>query len=107
MSDTPKTESKALTAKQLRELVDVTPAAPRAGEDPNYHIAINGKTWLLPKGKTSKVPKYVAMAYEQAEAAKGTQNDTKAQLLSNTGSGLDLSAMTEAQVTQLKAMLGL
>lgn len=47
----------------MRELVPVTPPPPRSGEDPNYPIGINGKMWILPKGKTSQVPRYVAMAY--------------------------------------------
>lgn len=112
MSDTPKTEvaenkAAANAYKAMRELVEVTPAAPRAGEDPNYHIGINGKTWLLPKGKTSKVPKYVALAYEQAEKAKGQQLDTQNKLLQGAANGLDLSELSEDQIAQLKALLGL
>ena len=92
----------------MRELVPVTPPAPVAGEDPNYHIGINGKTWLLPRGKTSKVPRYVAMAYEQAEAAKGAQTESQAKLLENQSGGtMDLGKLTEEQVAQLKALLGL
>jgi hypothetical protein len=29
-------------------------------DDPNLLVSINCKNWLLPKGKSSKVPKYVA-----------------------------------------------
>lgn len=103
MSDTPKTKP---TAKELRELVEVTPPAPRNGEDSNYHIGINGKTWLLPRGKTSKVPQYVKMAYEQAEKARGAQIESAAKLLEkNSGGTIDLSKMTEAQIRQFKALL--
>lgn len=95
-------------AQHMRELVPVTPAAPRAGEDPNYPIGINGKMWLLPKGKTSMVPRYVAMAFNQAEAAKGTQLSSQAELLKKqNGNTVDLSSLTADQVAQLKAMLGL
>ena len=92
----------------MRELVPVTPAPPRSGEDPNYPIGINGKMWILPKGKTSQVPRYVAMAFNQAEAAKGTQLDSQAELLKRqSGNTVDLSQLTEDQVAQLKKLLGL
>lgn len=92
----------------MRELVSVTPAPPRMGEDPNYPIGINGKLWLLPKGKTSMVPRYVADAFNQAEAAKGTQIENQAQLLKQqSGPELDLSGLTAAQIAQLKQLLGI
>lgn len=92
----------------MRELVPVTPAPPRSGEDPNYPIGINGKMWLLPKGKTSMVPRYVAMAFNQAEAAKGTQLDSQAKLLEKqAGNAPDLSKLTKDQVAYLKKLLGL
>lgn len=92
----------------MRELVPVTPAPPRSGEDPNYPVGINGKMWILPKGKTSMVPRYVALAFNQAEAAKGTQLDSQAELLKRqSGNTVDLSQLTEDQVAQLKKLLGL
>lgn len=94
--------------RYMRELVSVTPAPPRMGEDPNYPIGINGKLWLLPKGKTSMVPRYVADAFNQAEAAKGTQIENQAKLLEHqSGNTLDLSAMTAEQIAQLKQLLGI
>lgn len=94
--------------RYMRELVAVTPAPPRMGEDPNYPIGINGKLWLLPKGKTSMVPRYVADAFNQAEAAKGTQIENQAQLLKQqSGPELDLSGLTAAQIAQLKQLLGI
>ena len=110
--ETPEPDTAVETAKKqfayMRELVPVTPAPPRSGEDPNYPIGINGKMWILPKGKTSQVPRYVAMAYNQAEAAKGTQLDSQAELLKRqSGNTVDLSQLTEDQVAQLKKLLGL
>lgn len=107
-----KPDTAAETAKKqfayMRELVPVTPAPPRSGEDPNYPIGINGKMWILPKGKTSQVPRYVAMAFNQAEAAKGAQLDSQAKLLEQqSGNTLDLNKLTEDQVAQLKKLLGL
>lgn len=45
---------------------------PRGGinEDPNFLICINGVTYLLPKGKKSSVPKYVAEEYYRSVAAQ-------------------------------------
>ena len=110
-SEAPKTEGAEAPKSQfayMRELVPVTPAPPRSGEDPNYPIGINGKLWILPKGKTSQVPRYVALAYNQAEAAKGAQLDSQAKLLEQqSGNTLDLNKLTEDQVAQLKKLLGL
>lgn len=101
-------EAKKEHFRFMRELVPVTPAPPRMGEDPNYPIGINGKLWLLPKGKTSMVPRYVADAFNQAEAARGTQIENQAKLLEHqSGNTLDLSAMTTEQIAQLKKMLGI
>ena len=101
-------EAKKEHFRYMRELVAVTPAPPRMGEDPNYPIGINGKLWLLPKGKTSMVPRYVADAFNQAEAAKGTQIENQAQLLKQqSGPELDLSGLTAAQIAQLKQLLGI
>lgn len=94
--------------QNLRELVEVSVPAPGAGEDPNYFLSINGKAWLLPRGKTSKVPRYVAMAYKQAEAAKGVQMESQSKLLEqHSGGTMDLSKLSEAQIQQLKALLGI
>ena len=101
-------EARKAHFRYMRELVAATPAPPRMGEDPNYPISINGKMWLLPKGKTSMVPRYVADAFNQAEAAKGTQIENQAQLLKQqSGPELDLSGLTAAQIAQLKQLLGI
>ncbi len=39
-------------------------------DEPNYFISINGKNFILPKGKTSKVPQYVKDEYDRAMRAK-------------------------------------
>ena len=39
-------------------------------EDPNVIISVNGKNYVLPKGKTSKVPDFVKYEYERAQRAK-------------------------------------
>ena len=47
----------------------VIPRGP-AFEDPNVIISVNGKNWVLPKGKTSKVPVCVKYEYDRAMRAK-------------------------------------
>ena len=41
-----------------------------ANDEPNLLIAVNGVNYLLPKGKTSKVPKYVADEYYRSRKAQ-------------------------------------
>ena len=41
-----------------------------ANDEPNYFISINGKNFILPKGKTSKVPPYVKDEYDRAMRAQ-------------------------------------
>ena len=55
--------------KRTDERVEIF--VPRAGEreDPNLQIAINGKTYLIPRGKKSLVPPAVAEEFERSERA--------------------------------------
>ena len=41
-----------------------------ANDEPNLFISVNGKNFLLPKGKTSKVPAYVKEEYERSMRAQ-------------------------------------
>lgn len=41
-----------------------------ASEDPNHYIVINGKRWILPRGKTSTVPSFVAEEYRRSLRAQ-------------------------------------
>lgn len=45
---------------------------PRAGakEDPNLFVSVNGKNFLFPKGKKSKVPRYIADEIRRSERAR-------------------------------------
>ena len=44
---------------------------PRGGdrEDPNLFVAVNGVNYLLPRGKKSMVPKFVAEEIQRSERA--------------------------------------
>lgn len=48
---------------------------PRPNEDPNEFIGINGKIYILPKGKTSMVPPEVKEEYDRAQRAKNKQHE--------------------------------
>ena len=39
-------------------------------DEPNVIIGVNGKNYVLPKGKTSKVPDFVKYEYERSIRAK-------------------------------------
>lgn len=41
-----------------------------ANDEPNQQIIVNGVTYLLPKGKTSKVPKHVAAEFQRSMKAQ-------------------------------------
>lgn len=57
---------------------------PRAGsmEDPNLFVGINGRIFILPKGKTSNVPKYVADEIRRSWAVEAKGEENKDELLS-------------------------
>jgi len=41
-----------------------------ASDDPNLFISLNGKNYLLPKGKSSRVPTEVKAEYERSQRAQ-------------------------------------
>lgn len=41
-----------------------------SGEEPNMFVCLNGRTWLLPRGKHSEVPRPVAEIIWQSEKAQ-------------------------------------
>lgn len=41
-----------------------------ANDEPNQLISVNGVNYLLPKGKTSKVPKAVAAEFQRSQKAQ-------------------------------------
>ncbi|MBR6744948.1 MAG: hypothetical protein IKM00_07030 [Clostridia bacterium] len=51
-----------------------------ANDDPNVFISINGKNYLLPKGKTSRVPPCVKDEFERSQRAQAAL-DAKSEAL--------------------------
>ena len=65
-----KPETVAETIPDPYELEEIF--IPRAGakEDPNLFVSVNGKNFLIPKGKKSKVPRYIADEIRRSEHAR-------------------------------------
>lgn len=75
------TEANTTKAEKKAELVDLFVPRAQGNEDPNMIISINGKTWLLPKGKTSKVPPMVKAEFDRAMRAAENYEQTRERLL--------------------------
>ena len=71
----------ATSTTNKEEYVDLFVPKGYAGDDPNLIIGINGKNFLLPKGKTSKVPAYVKDEYERSQKAQEAFDKTSETLL--------------------------
>lgn len=55
------------------------------GDEPNVFISHNGKNYLLPKGKTSRVPTFVKAEYERSQRAQEALDAKSAKLLEKAG----------------------
>lgn len=73
-----KTE-KTTAAKDER--VEITVPRGSANEEPNLLIAVNGVNYLLPRGKTSKVPKFIAEEFYRSQKAQQALDDHKDEML--------------------------
>lgn len=58
------------TAAPKDDKVDLFVPKGYANDEPNLLIAVNGVNYVLPKGKTSKVPKFVADEYYRSQKAQ-------------------------------------
>ena len=72
-------ENKASKAKDNR--VEVFVPKGYANDDPNFFISVNGVNYLLPKGKKSMVPDYVAEEFHRSQAAQERLDRTMEQML--------------------------
>ena len=69
----------ATTNKQDRE--DIFIPKGYANDDPNLFVSVNGKNYLLPKGKTSSVPSHVAAEIKGSLKAQEIQDENAEKLL--------------------------
>ena len=52
-----------------------------ANDDPNMFISINGVNYLLPRGKKSMVPDFVAEEFRRSQRAQDKLDETMEQML--------------------------
>lgn len=52
-------------AESKEKLATIRVPRGRSNEEPCLMIGINGRNWLLPRGKTSEVPDYVAEEFNR------------------------------------------
>ena len=64
------TEPKTTTKATEPKLVELFVPRGASVDEPNVIVSVNGKNWVLPKGKTSKVPAFVKYEYDRAIRAK-------------------------------------
>lgn len=67
------------TNKEERE--DIFIPKGYANDDPNLFVSVNGKNYLLPKGKTSNVPVHVAQEIKRSLKAQEIQDENNEKLL--------------------------
>lgn len=68
-------------ANATSKLVDLHIPRGYVNDEPNQIISVNGKNYVLPKGKTSKVPPHVKYEYDRAVRAQEKQDATVEKLL--------------------------
>jgi hypothetical protein len=67
-------------ATDNKDLVDVFIDRANGKEDPNLMVGVNGVNYLLPRGKTSKVPKVVYDEIMRSRKAQEKQDQTMSEL---------------------------
>lgn len=63
------------------KLVDLHIPRGYANDEPNFVISVNGKNYVLPKGKTSKVPPAVKYEYDRSVRAQEKLYETSEKML--------------------------
>lgn len=61
--------------KKAAERVEVFIPRGGANDDPNFFVGVNGTDYILPKGKTSKVPPEVKYEIDRAMKAQNMQDE--------------------------------
>ena len=67
---TENTEKKTKATTTADERVEIHVPKGYANDEPNLLISVNGVNYLLPKGKTSKVPKFIADEFYRSQKAQ-------------------------------------
>ena len=58
------------TEKTNADRVDIYIDRPVGNDEPNLFVSVNGVNYVLPKGKTSSVPRHVAAEIERSRKAQ-------------------------------------
>ncbi len=64
------------TANTTKKLEEVFIPKGNAQDEPNLFVSVNGKNYLLPKGKTSKVLPEVAYEIKRSQRAQERYDET-------------------------------
>ena len=70
MATTENATAEKATATKKEAYVDLFIPKGYANDEPNHFISSFGKNYILPKGKTSKVPPHVKYEYERSQRAQ-------------------------------------
>lgn len=68
------------TKEKTDNLVEVMIPRARGNNEANYFVAVNGVSYLLPRGKKSKVPEHVAEEIERSRAAEDAMYEAQDEL---------------------------
>ena len=74
-----KASKPAETPKDNR--VEITVPKGYANDDPNFFISVNGVNYLLPRGKKSMVPDFVAEEFYRSQRAQEKMDENMEQML--------------------------
>lgn len=75
LETTPETAGKTTKAKKAaEEKAEIFIPRGAANDDPNLFVSVNGVNYLLPKGKSSKVPKHIAEEIKRSWKAEELQD---------------------------------
>ncbi len=66
----PETTPQTPQTAPMDDRVDIFVPKGYANDEPNLMIAVNGVNYVLPKGKTSKVPKHIAEEFYRSQKAQ-------------------------------------
>jgi len=69
-------------AKNESKKVKITMPRAKKGEPDTQFVSVNGVNYLVPMGKTSEVPDFVAEEIHRAEAAAAFMDDERDRILS-------------------------
>ena len=67
----------AAEAIRNEERVEIYIERGAANDDPNYTVSVNGYRFVLPKGKTSMVPKSIAAEIQRSRRAQQKLDDNR------------------------------